>query len=70
MTKAGCNVKSMIALRQKIHSWPEGRFNEFKTQQLIMDTLIGLGVEKNAIRKCAKTGLVVDIKGTGKPSLS
>ena len=33
---------------------------------MIYDTLIGLGIDKKNIRKCAKTGLVVDINGTGK----
>ena len=46
MTKSGCNVDKMIKLRQQIHSWPEGRFEEFKTQQLIFDTLVGLGIDK------------------------
>ena len=68
MKKAGCDVEAMIAFRQKMHSYPEGRFNEVVTQQLLNDTLLGFGVEKQAIKKCAKTGLVVDIKGSGKPS--
>ena len=37
------------------------------TQKLISDTLIGLGVDPKRIKKCAKTGLVVDIQGKGKP---
>ena len=67
MKKAGCSVDKMIKLRQDIHQWPEGGFKEFKTQKLIFDTLIGLGIDKKNIKKCAGTGLVVDIKGTGKP---
>ena len=68
MEKAGCKVADMIALRRQLHSWPEGHFNEVKTQQLLMDTLIKMGVDKASIKKSAKTGLVVDIKGTGKAS--
>ena len=34
---------------------------------MIFDTLVGLGIDKKNIKKCAGTGLVVDIKGTGKP---
>ena len=68
MQKAGCKVDRMIALRRQLHSWPEGKFNEYKTQQTLIDTLISIGVDKKAITKCAKTGLVVDIKGTGKAS--
>ena len=63
MQNAGCDVDAMIALRQKIHSWPEGGFQEFCTQLLIIETLLGLGIERKEIKKCAKTGLVVDIRG-------
>ena len=68
MEKAGCNVDNMIALRRQLHSWPEGKFEEFKTQQTLMDNFTKIGVDKKAITKCAGTGLVVDIKGTGKAS--
>ena len=68
MEKAGCKVDTMIALRRQLHSWPEGKFEEFKTQQTLIDNLIKIGVDKKAITKCAGTGLVVDIKGTGKAS--
>ena len=68
MEKAGCNVDNMIALRRQLHSWPEGKFEEFKTQQTLIDNFIKIGVDKKAITKCAGTGLVVDIKGTGKAS--
>ena len=68
MEKAGCKVADMIALRRQLHSWPEGHFNEVKTQQLLIDTLVNMGVDKASIKKSAKTGLVVDIKGTGKAS--
>ena len=68
MEKSGCDVEAMISLRQKIHSWPEGAFNEFVTQKLIEDTLLGFDIDRKMIKKCAKTGLVVDIWGSGKAS--
>ena len=34
----------IIALRRKLHSIPENGFQEFKTQQLIMDTLDEIGI--------------------------
>lgn len=34
---------------------------------MIFDTLVGFGIDKKKIKKCAGTGLVVDIEGTGKP---
>jgi len=55
----------MIALRRKIHTHPEGGFKEFRTQKLIRDTLISMGVKPSEIRNCASTGLIVDIRGTG-----
>ena len=37
---------------------------------MISDTLLSLGLAKKHIKKCYKTGLVVDIMGTGKPDTS
>ena len=70
MIKAGCDVDAMIAIRQKIHAHPEGGFKEFVTRQTITDTLLGFGVDKKCIRQVAKTGLIVDICGTGPKSKS
>ena len=42
---------------------PEGGFKEVKTQALLIETLLSYGIEKENIKECAKTGLVVDIKG-------
>ena len=69
MKAVGCNVDKMIEIRRKIHAWPEGGWNEFKTKEKIINALLGFGIEKKNIKTCAKTGLVVDISGTG-PSTS
>lgn len=58
----------MIAVRRELHQIPEGGFQEFKTAKKILDTLKNeLKIEPQAIKVCAKTGFVVDIKGTGAP---
>ena len=63
MDQNGGDTTAMIALRRKIHSHPEGGFKEFVTQKLLSDTLESFGLEKKHIKKCAQTGLVVDIYG-------
>lgn len=68
MNRSGGNIDNIIAIRQKLHTHPEGGFNEFKTQQAIIDALKSFGVKDDAITKCAKTGLVVDLVGTGPKS--
>jgi amidohydrolase len=57
---------TMATLRREIHANPEPGFEEVKTQALLKRMLIELaGVDPGAIKGCAKTGLVVDIKGKG-----
>jgi hippurate hydrolase len=65
MENHGLNADQMVKLRRLIHTYPEGGFKEFKTQKLMKDTLLKLGVKESEIKTCAGTGLVVDIKGTG-----
>ena len=65
MIKAGCDVDSMIIVRRKIHAHPEGGFAEVVTRQTVTDTLLSFGVEPKCIKQVAKTGLIVDICGTG-----
>ena len=65
MNRNGCDVDAMIRLRQKIHSYPEGAFDEHVTLKLLSETLESFGVKKKDMKKCAKTGLFVDIMGTG-----
>ena len=57
----------MIHLRKHIHTHAEGGFKEFKTQALIKQELLNMGISQEYITECANTGLVVDIKGTAKP---
>ena len=63
MQKHGCDVDALIAIRQHFHKFPEGRFEEVNTQKKLQEMLRSFGIED--IRKCAKTGLVVDIHGKG-----
>ena len=44
--------------------YPEGHFNEVKTQEKLLETLALFGIKD--VQKCAKTGLVANIHGTGK----
>jgi len=65
MDKAGGDIDRMIAIRQNIHQNAEGGFKEFKTREVLKQALISFGLEPECIKSCAKTGWVVDIKGTG-----
>ena len=57
---------TMATLRREIHANPEPGFEEHETQILLKRMLTELaGVDPSAITECAKTGLVVDIKGKG-----
>ena len=60
--KFGVDLKYMTEIRQKIHSHPEGGFKEFVTQKLLKDVLINK-IGLTDITECAKTGLVVNMKG-------
>ena len=64
----GLETDKMIELRRKIHAYPEGGFAEFVTQKTLLEKLEELGVPSDKIKKCAGTGLVVDIYGTGSAS--
>ena len=45
MDANGCKVDDMIKVRRKIHSYPEGAFQEFETHKTIKETLKGFGVK-------------------------
>jgi hypothetical protein len=65
MTKAGCEVDRIIEVRQDMHANAEGAFEEHWTHKKIKDTLLSFeGFKESDMKVCAKTGLVVDIKGT------
>ncbi len=55
--------EEIIALRHDLHQHPELSFQEFRTQQLIMDYLQSLGLKP---RKIAKTGVTVTLVGDRK----
>jgi len=65
MNKHGCDVDALIQIRQDFHKYPEGHFKEFKTQGKLMAALKSYGIED--VKKCATTGLIADIHGTGAP---
>ena len=61
-------VKEMIEIRRDIHKHPELGFEENRTKDVILDCLNKFGC--NDIRIVAKTGIVVNIHGTGPVSSS
>ena len=65
MEQNGCDIASYITIRKDFHKHAEIAFKEFRTQQKIIDILKTFGLKDKEIRKCAGTGLVVDITGTG-----
>eukprot|EP00347_Sterkiella_histriomuscorum_P014900 403359085 len=67
MVKNGLNIEKIQALRRDIHSFPEVAFNEVETSRKIKEHLISFEIEESAIKQCAQTGWVVDIKGTAAP---
>ena len=62
------SLESLIALRREIHRHAETAFNEFETQKKIQEYLGSLSISESSIKKCASTGLVVDISGKGPAS--
>lgn len=58
----------LTSIRRDIHAHPEPGFEEVRTHATLRTMLTRLAhVPEQRIRTCAKTGLVVDITGTGKP---
>ncbi len=51
----------MVAIRRKLHRFPEGGMKEFKTSKILKDELTSFGIEWRSI---AETGIVADIKGS------
>jgi N-acetyldiaminopimelate deacetylase len=56
-------LNPFIELRRQLHQIPEPGFQEFKTQQLLLDYLTGLPQDRMAIRTW-RTGILVHIAGT------
>ena len=46
MTDHGVDIDFLIQLRRKIHKYPEGAFNEIKTQQTVKDALLRIGIKE------------------------
>ena len=60
---------TMASIRRHLHSQPETAFKEVKTHAFLRKVLSELaGIDPAAMRTCATTGLVVDIKGCGPPA--
>ena len=70
MVTNGCPVDDLILARRDIHKHAELAFEEFRTQAKITEILTSYGIPLDCISKCAGTGLIVDIKGTGEPNES
>lgn len=65
MENNGCDIDRFITIRKDFHKHAEIAFKEFRTQQKLIEILKTFGIDDKYIKKCAGTGLVVDIKGTG-----
>lgn len=60
---------TMASVRREIHANPEPGFEEHKTQALLRRLLVEMArIPDDAIRACAGTGLVVDLRGAGPPT--
>lgn len=66
LAERGVDFDKIIELRKHFHKNPEGGFQEFETQKKILEQFTSL--EEANIKKCADTGLVIDITGTAEES--
>lgn len=62
------NLESLVTLRREVHKHAEIYFKEFETQRRIEKYLASLNISEDSIKKCASTGLVVDVRGEGPSS--
>lgn len=53
----------LVEFRKDIHKHPETAYTEFRTGCKIYEYLETLGITSSQIKKVAKTGFIVDIKG-------
>lgn len=61
--------RPIVALRREIHMYPEPGFQEVETLRRVREALVEYaGVEASDMRVLCRTGLVVDLRGTGPPS--
>ena len=59
------NIEKLIAFRRDIHKNAETAFQEFKTGEKILNYLKEIGINTSQAKILAKTGIVLDISGTG-----
>jgi hypothetical protein len=58
----------LVALRRRLHMYPEVGFKEFVTHCALRRALEEIaGLDPTAMRRMAVTGLICDIYGTGEP---
>mmetsp|Transcript_30308 Transcript_30308/g.34971 ORF Transcript_30308/g.34971 Transcript_30308/m.34971 type:complete len:400 (+) Transcript_30308:14-1213(+) len=62
------DLDKLIEFRRHVHQYPELAFEEFNTSAKIVEYLKSIGIVDSQIRRIAKTGLTVDIKGKAEPS--
>lgn len=62
---SSAQLEGLVALRRELHRHPEVGFQEHETRERMRAALLRTGLEPEAIKECARTGLVVDIRGTG-----
>jgi metal-dependent amidase/aminoacylase/carboxypeptidase family protein len=64
-------LEKVIEFRHWMHQNAEGHLNEVNTQNRIIETLLEVaGIQDSQIKKCAGTGLIVEIKGSNQNSRS
>lgn len=61
------DLERLIKFRKHMHKYPELAYEEVETSKNIIEYLKTLGIEDSQIRRVAKTGIIVDIKGKAPP---
>lgn len=62
------NHEKLTHFRRDIHKHPETAYQEYRTGEKIYEYLESIGIRQSQIRRVAKTGFTVDIKGKGPES--
>ena len=62
------NISYYKELRQWFHKNAELSLVEFNTSKRIKEELLKLGIKEDEIQIKVKTGLQIDLRGTGEPS--
>ena len=69
MKKVLYKLEDLLKFRHNMHQHAEIGFQEVQTQKNIISFLKKLGINEKDIKKCAKTGLFVDLYGKSKIEL-